>query len=398
MNKRASFYFLILFSASLTMAGPGNGFIENKNQWSCDIDFVANVPGGQMVVRTGQFTYSFLDYEKCNEAHDQTHLPFNEVNPNAGYNKEIAGRTVSVKFLNSNSTSEPSLFNRYNTYYNYFLGTNPEHWAAKAYAYGEIKYNSFYEGIDLKLYSKGSSIKYDLVVAPEADPQQVRIQYEGANAFALEGEDFVIDAEFVKIIEKKPISFQWINGEKRFVATHYLLEGNQLSFVFPDGYDNCYELVIDPLLIFSTYSGFTADNWGSTATPGENGNLYSAGVTNETTYGGNFPAFNSESSAGPFQVNYGGNYDIAVFKYDSAGQNMLYASFLGGVDSESPHSLFMNEAEELIILGTTSSPNFPTTAGAVDRTFKGGGGVVNHVVPYNNGSDIFVAKISRLLT
>ncbi|MFZ1808891.1 MAG: PKD domain-containing protein [Cyclobacteriaceae bacterium] len=395
MGIRVTFYLLILLSARLVWGGPGNGFIENKNQWPCGVDFVANVPGGQMVIRSGQFTYSFLDYEKISESHDQTHLSFNEVNPNRGHNQQIAGRTVNVKFVNSNSTSAPTVSNQYKTYYNYFLGIDPEHWAAKAYAYGEVNYKSVYEGVDLKLYTLGANIKYDLIVASGADPQQIKIQYEGARFYALEGEDFVIDAEFVKIIEQKPISFQWINGEKRFVPTHYSLEGDQLSFTFPEGYDMCYELVIDPLLIFSTYSGFTADNWGSTATPGENGNLYSAGVTNETIYGGDFPAFNSESSAGPFQVNYGGNYDVAVFKYDSAGQNMLYASFLGGSDSESPHSLIMNETEELIILGTTSSSDFPTTAGAVDQTFKGGGGDTTHVVQYNNGSDIFVTKISK---
>ncbi|MCB0492092.1 MAG: gliding motility-associated C-terminal domain-containing protein [Cyclobacteriaceae bacterium] len=395
MGKRATFYFLMLFAARLTLAGPGNGFIENKNQWSCDIDFVANVPGGQMVVRTGLFTYSFLDYERINEAHDRTHLPFNEINPNEGTHDQIPGRTVNVRFLNSNSAASPYASARYDLYYNYFLGSNPENWAAKAYAYGEITYPSFYEGVDLKLYSKGSNIKYDLLVAPGADPGQIILEYEGAKSFSMENGDFVIDAEFVKIVEKRPISYQWINGEQRFVATNYSLDGNQLSFSFPEGYDSCYELIIDPLLIFSTYSGFTADNWGSTATPGENGNLYSAGVTNETTFGGDFPAFNSESSAGPFQVNYGGNYDVAVFKYDSAGQQMLYASFLGGSDSESPHSLIVNEAEELIILGTTSSSDFPTTAGAVDQTFQGGGGAITHVVPYNNGSDIFVTKISK---
>lgn len=394
MRKRAILYFFILFSAGVTIADPGNGFIENRNQWSCDIDFVANVPGGQMVVRPGRFTYSFLDYKKINEAHDRTHLPFNEINPNDGALDQISGRTVDVRFLNSNTAASPRASARYDLYYNYFLGS-PENWAAKAYAYGQVTYPSFYEGVDLKLYATGSNIKYDLYVAPGADPRQIMLEYNGASSLAMEDGDFVIDAEFVKIIEKNPISYQWINGEQRFVATTYVLEDNQLSFSFPEGYDPCYELVIDPLLIFSTYSGFTADNWGSTATPGENGNLYSAGVTNETTFGGNFPAFNAQSEAGPFQVNYGGNYDVAVFKYDSAGQNMLYASFLGGSDSESPHSLFMNEAEELIILGTTSSSDFPTTAGVVDQTYAGGGGAIAHVVPYNFGSDIFVTKISK---
>ena len=80
--------------------------------------------------------------------------------------------------------------------------------------------------------------------------------------------------------EKKPVAYQYINGKKVMVPCTYSLKNGQITFSFPDGYDPCYELVIDPLLIFSTYSGSTADNWGSTATPGEKGNLYSAGVTN----------------------------------------------------------------------------------------------------------------------
>src|SRR5690606_6093379 len=130
---------------------------------------------------------------------------------------------------------------------------------------------------------------------------------------------------------------------------------NVVTFDFPDGYDSCEVLVIDPLLIFSTYSGSTADNWGSTATPGERGNLYSAGVTEEGG-GGSFPA-----TPGAFQTSSAGLYDIGILKYDSLGMQLLYATYLGGKASESPHSLVMNDDEELVLLGTTSSLDFPTT-------------------------------------
>jgi PKD repeat protein len=45
-------------------------------------------------------------------------------------------------------------------------------------------------------------------------------------------------------------------------------------------------------------------------------------------------------------------------------------------------------------LGTTSSTNFPTSASAFDRTYNGGV-PENNVIPYNNGSDIFVARVSK---
>ena len=191
------------------------------------------------------------------------------------------------------------------------------------------------------------------------------------------------------IIEQRPLAFQIIDGRKVVVECEFQLNENKLSFCFPKGYDECYELIIDPLLIFSTYSGSTADNWGSSATPGEKGNLYSTGITNHNNVGGFFPV-----TPGVFQTTYGGIYDVAILKYDSAGEQMLYASYLGGSDSESPHSLIMSDDEELMVLGTTSSIDFPTSTNAFDRDFNGGT-AVGHVLPFTNGSDIFVARISK---
>ncbi|MBX2940926.1 MAG: gliding motility-associated C-terminal domain-containing protein [Cyclobacteriaceae bacterium] len=391
MARINSFIFLFFISIE-AWCGPGNGFIENKNQWPCGVDFLASIPGGQMAVQAGNFNYFFLDYQKVEELHESTHSGFKEVSTTPD-NVQIKGRKVSVNFLNSNSVKAKAS-KPHSNYYNYFFGSNPDQWASRVYAYEELGYEGIYEGIDLKLYSKGSNIKYDLVVAAGVDPNQIQIKYDGALAMSLLKGDLIIDAELAEIIEMKPIAYQVIEGEKRYLKAAYMLEGNVVSFSFPEGYDNCYELVIDPLLIFSTYSGSQADNWGSTATPGEKGNMYSSGVTNHfvgPTFSGTFPA-----TPGAFQTNYGGIYDIAILKYDSAGQNLLYATYLGGSDSESPHSLVINENEELLVLGTTSSSNFPTTPSAYDRTYNDTGGLaINHVVTYSNGSDLFVAKISK---
>ncbi len=393
MTRRIASLFALLCCIITVHADPGNGFIENKNQWPCEIDFLADIPGGQMAIQAGRFNYFFLDYQRIDELHESTHAGFKEVY-NARENVEIEGRKVSVSFLGSNPNAIPVFSKKSKVYYNYFFGSNADTWASQVYAYREISYPEIYDGIDLKLYTLGNSIKYDLIISSGSDPKKIQIEYAGSESLQLSAGDLVIDAKLAEIIEKKPIAFQWINGEKKFIAAEYQLIEDRVSFNFPAGYDPCYELTIDPLLIFSTYSGSQADNWGSTATPGENGNVYSSGVTNHfvgQTFSGTFPA-----TAGAFQVNYGGLYDIAILKYDSTGQDLLYASYLGGTDSESPHSLVMNDNEELLVLGTTSSIDFPTTVGAYDQSYNEvGGGQVLHVVSYSNGSDIFVAKISK---
>ncbi|WP_276372094.1 PKD domain-containing protein [Chryseolinea sp. H1M3-3] len=394
MFRNYRFPFLVIgliFSEILASANatPGIKFIENKNQWPSSVHYAAKIPGGTMVIRPGTFQYYLLDENRMHELHERGHHDVVESSGRGELGEMINGHSISVSFLGANRASVPFPFGQSSEYYNYFIGNDHNHWASKAFGYDGFVYPSLYDKIDLKVYALDKQVKYDFILAPYADPSQIILEYAGAEKLTLSGQQLTVKTSVGDIIEQKPIAYQWIEGQKVTVPCEYQLIGNRLSFCFPQGYDPCYELTIDPLLIFSTYSGSTADNWGSTATPGENGNLYSAGVTSHVNAGGSFPA-----TPGAFQTTYAGLYDIAILKYDSAGKQLLYATYLGGVNSESPHSLVMNANEELILLGTTSSHNFPTSVSAIDRTFNGGTGV-SHVVEYTNGSDIVVSRFSK---
>lgn len=392
-NYKGLFLLWLLFSStSLWAIDPLRGikFIENKNQWPEQIHFSARVPGGRMFIQPQGFGYYFLDEPRLQQLHEQSHNGLNESDGNPG-DQMIDGQFVSVNFINSNNNSTPIPFGKSTEYYNYFLSADTCSWGVNAYAFEGFIYSSLYAGIDMKVYSSGINVKYDFIAAPGSDISQILLEYKGADGLEIDPTgDLTVKTSLGNIVEKKPLAFQFIDGKKVFVACKYNLKGNRLSFSFPEGYDPCYELIIDPLLIFSTYSGSTADNWGSTATPGENGNLYSAGVTNLLNAGGTFPA-----TSGSFQVNYGGIYDVGILKYDSTGQHLLYATYLGGTDTESAHSLVVNSKQELIVLGTTGSADFPTTLTAIDRSFNGGTVVNGVVVPYTNGTDIFVARIGQ---
>jgi hypothetical protein len=392
---RAGFGFLCLllnFVSQITAVGQvpvSIQFIENKNQWPEGIQFGARIAKGTMLIRPGEFDYYFLDQKKLDALHERTHERLGEADLQP-IDEPIDGQVVQVRFVGANTLAQPMPEQPLATYYNFFIGADTCSWAPHARAFGALKYKDLYDGIDMAIHSSGDFLKYDLIVGVGADPSSIGIAYTGADV-SLQGEDVHVKTPIFSMLEKKPVAFQQINGKRIDVACEYSLGNNIISFCFPNSYDPCYEIVIDPLLIFSTYSGSHADNWGSTATPGENGKLYSSGVTNHfvgSTFSGVFPA-----TAGAFQTTYGGVYDVAILKYDSLGQQLLYASYLGGAASESPHSLVMDANHDLIVLGTTSSSNFPTTAGVIDATFNGGTPEGN-VIGYNNGSDIFVAKIS----
>jgi hypothetical protein len=369
--KRFVIAAVILLLSLVALAGPPNriAFVENKNQWDCDVYYASRVPGGNMLLRPGAFRYILLDNQHLNERHHRSHHSDHNGHEHTA-SAMVDAVMIDVAFIGANDQAIPVPSGRSMEYYNFFVGSDPSRWASEAYAYSQVVYPGFYHGIDLKVYRHGDDVKYDYIVAPGSDPSQIRVKYSGMDKLVLDRGNLYVRTTLGDIIERQPYAYQVIGNEACSVAVEFTLDNGEVSFVFPNGYDPCYELVIDPLLIFSTFSGSTADNWGSTATPGEKGNLYSAGVTNHfvgNLFSGTYPA-----TPGAFQTTYGGIYDIGILKYDSVGQTLLYASYLGGANSESPHSLVVNHRSELIVLGTTSSSNFPTTEGAHDRSFKGG--------------------------
>lgn len=366
-------------------------FIENGKQWPAGVDFGARVPGGRLFIKPNQFEITLLSEEDNHKHTDVVHSGLSEANgrPSPDDANLVNGHVVHITLLGADETAAPQPFGLSKEYFNFFLGNDRASWTTRAKGYSGITYPEIYKGIDLKITSVQQHLKYDFIVEPGADPSQLLLQYCGADALTLDNGNLIIKTSVGTVIEKKPYTYQVIKGRQVEVASRYRLMNDVLHIEFPAGYDSCYELVIDPLLIFSTFSGSTADNWGSTATPGENGNLYSSGIM-RGALGGTFPA-----TPGAFQTTYAGGYDVALLKYDSTGSQLLYASYLGGSSNETPHSMVMDGNGDLLVFGTTSSLNFPVTPGVVSPSFNGGFDVFSDVIErYPNGSDMFVARIS----
>lgn len=380
---------VLLFISTQVVGQEVNGlrFIENKGQWDSDIDFQALVPGGRVGVSPNGFSIVVLNLEEMEHRHMASHgepLAVNEFD--GGISDDgIDGHYFKINFVGANSNVKPIATASLQGHHNYFLGSDSCRWASHAKAYGSILYQNVYEGVDFKVSSVGQDLKYDFIVRPGADPSQIKIEYAGLEALELSGFNLALKTSVRTLIDQRPVSYQ----SNQNISTEYLLNDNVVSFYFANGYDECEELLIDPLLIFSTYSGSTADNWGSTATPGEHGTLYSAGVTTQSL-GGFFPA-----TPGAFQTTNRGSFDMGIIKYDSAGTQFLYATYLGGEHNDSPQSLVVDRASgDLIVLGISSSPNYPTSINAFDNSFNLGTPVSNRVLNTTDLWDIVLTRLS----
>lgn len=375
-----------LLGSTGVMATNPVPFVENKNQWAQEFHFGGEFPQVRMMLKDASIY--FLQHQSVPDDSKIDKLP------TYGFDETLhhgTGTTAYTSFeLVFHQALQPRLEarNKRKTIYNYFLGEDPSRWAEAARSFGEVWYRNVYRGIDLKVYSEDGLPKYDWVVAPCGDPRQVRFSYKGVRAVTIRNEELVIENAFGEVVETKPYAYQVVNGVRRTVPAAFEIDNDEVQFVFPSGYDPNYELVIDPFLIFSSYSGSTLDNWGNAATPDNHGNLYSGGMVSGPVQGLQYP-----TTPGAYQtVHHGGTWDVGILKYDSVGFDVLYVTYLGGNGAETPQSLVVNKNNELLILGATSSNNFPGAKGA----FKGGFFVDPlHGVQYNGGTDLFIARLSE---
>ncbi len=389
MKNISFFAFVSIFVSNALIAQTYQGiiFIENKGQWADKVRFAADIPGGKLFIEEATLTYSFVNPNHSVKNLFHSHLLASSTSITAQER-----HVMKVEFLNAENQMHAKGVNPLITTYNYFLGSDTTQWASGAQGYKKVVIDNLYEGINLEISSDADRLKYDFKLASGANPNCIQMQYKGTLAMELNEETLHITTPYHTLTEVIPASFASCGNFTRNIESRYRLEGRTVSFEV-NNIEPEESLVIDPLLIFSTYSGSVADNWGNTATYDDAGNAYAAGMANSSrggNYLGEFPA-----TSGAFQEESGGGWDVAILKFDSAGQNLLYATYLGGVGTEVPQSLLVNQQGELLILGITGSSNFPVTSNAYDPSYNGG---TNHQlmggVDFENGADLFIAKIS----
>ncbi len=387
--------FLFFLSISITSYGSKvTRFIENKGQWHQDVKFKASIPGGDIYVLKNKLKYVF--YQKGKEGHNE-HFDKNTPALRSG-GRELSRlfHAIEVSFENASSMSLTKGTGSSPEQLNYFIGNKSEHWATGVKSYTTVVIENLYIGIDFVIYSNDQGLKYDFIVSPGADPTGIRMNYKGQNELKIHDGRLVVGTVHGYFFENEPLTYSETASGKIPVRAEYTLENSRIGFNLPDGYDDHQKLVIDPELIFSTFSGSAADNWGFTATFDDEGNLYSGGIVNNVGY----PVTN-----GVYQSDHGGEWDVGILKYDSTGKKLLWATYLGGDFTETPQSIIVNKKGELVIYGTTSSPDFPMTDNSFQKSFMGGypiydtAGVQNPRlvggVSFRNGSDIFLAILGN---
>jgi len=370
--------FAFLLPASALKAQFSNlEFVENKGQWDKRIKFLGQVSAGMFSVEQNGFMvvqHKPEDWAKIGElAHNHG---TSQIARNSSFT--IHSHAYKVEFLNGNKIAEVIPDKPLPGYNNYFIGNDPSKWATDCKVYGGITVKEVYPNVDVRYYSNAGAVQYDLIVKPGADISRIALKYDGADKLELKNRELVIGTSAGNLKELSPYTYQVDEGGRKQVNCKYILKNNVVTFDVK-GYDKSSTLIIDPSLVFCSFTGSTADNWGFTATYGPDGSMFGGGIVFS---GGSFPV-----SPGAFQTNFAGGgggwgaFDIGIIKLSPNGSNRMYATYLGGSGNEMPQSIICDPQGNLIVAGRSNSGDYPVKPA---NNLKGTGG----------GFDIIVTKIN----
>jgi len=343
-------------------------FVENRGQWNESVKFKG-------VMNNGAFFLTEKGFRVLQSKPEDLQKLYLFHGVSSGSTKNTAAKSVippkdkdvvtvhshvyDVQFLNARTpviTADKPL----SAYNNYFIGNDSSKWKGYCRIYQAVTYQNIYPGIDIRYYTNEGRVKYDIVVHPGADLSRLAMRYDGVDGLQVRNEQLVIKTSVGEIRELSPYAYQVAGGLKKEIGCRFKVTGKIVQFSI-DNYSRSATLIIDPTLVFSTFAGSTADNWGYTATYGPDGSFYAGGIV---LGGEGFP-----TSPGAYSTTYNngtsdeegiGSYDMGIIKFSPNGSNRIYATYIGGRVNEQPHSLVVDPQGNLVVAGRTDSPDYPT--------------------------------------
>lgn len=403
----------LLFLLSLTdvfsQSVAPYSFMENNGQWEDGVRYKSEISNGSLILSDHGLLFGLVNEQQQQEVYDHYRGHSHHRKSDSRNSKVIQEdlpltvqkHNVFLEFVNSLNPRIKSSKGII-TKANFFLGQDTSKWARNVGVFNKVVYEGVYEGIDWQIESKENHFKHEFIVSPGSNPNDIVLQYHGADSVYVVFNQLYVKTSVVDIIEHKPVAFQITKKGKEYIPCEFKVEKGQVRFNLGK-YNKRLPLVIDPELIFSTLSGSTADSWGNSACVDNGGNLYgvgtvflrtisSGGVIDRDGFPTTVGAFQSVIAVDETSSQVNTFTDIGVMKFSPDGSQLLFATYIGGRECDVPTSSVVDDNGDLYILAVTSSNNLPNAF----NTFSGGLPAVPgtyHTFP--SGTDIAVIKLNQ---
>ncbi len=261
----------------------------------------------------------------------------------------------------------------------YFIGNDPSKSRTGVAQYARVRYRNVYPGVDVIFYGTRQRLEYDLIVAPGVDVSKIAWEFSGGGKLQLDPRgDLVLKTSGGELRQARPRVYQEAHGGRQFVDCDYVVKGRHSVGFRVAKYDSSKPLIVDPTLAFTTYLAGSNVDFIQGLAIDTSGNLYVVGQTNSTS----FPV-----TTGVVQTKIGGGIDFFVAKLSSSG-TVIYCTYVGGSGNEFPTGIAVDASGNAYITGSTSSKDYPVTAGVVQGTFQ------SAPPPSSTGSNAVLTKLN----
>ncbi|MBI3257923.1 MAG: hypothetical protein HYZ54_00330, partial [Ignavibacteriae bacterium] len=248
------------------------------------------------------------------------------------------------------------------SYYNYILGDEKSKWAGYVPIYNEVIRHDIYNGIDQRLYFDGSYMRYDFIVAPNSNSQDIILRYNGAKGVSINPNgELVLQTSIGDVVQQKLYAYQIVGNEKKQVECSFVskTEGN-IGFKL-ENYDRTKPLVIDPLLYSTFIGGGDMDEANKIVLDLDN-NPIIVGTTKST---------NLPTHVGSYDMDSQGQNDVFVAKFTSDLSDLIFCTYYGGSSFDFATACAVDIVGSVIFGGRTFSNNLPHKNGEFDNTHSG---------------------------
>ncbi len=256
----------------------------------------------------------------------------------------------------------------------YLKGASPEAWIRNVEHVSDVRYEQVYPGIDLLYTWEDAHLRYDFVVAPNADPSVIKLAFVGASDISI-GEDQQLQVKLpeVTLNNRAPYVYQHTEQGLRTIDGHFeVAENGEVSFALTQAHDPAKMLVIDPVIEFTQYMGGSGEDIGNGLAVNPDGTVWVTGTTDSLDF----------STIGEIDDSNNGGIDVFLTRLSATGA-VLSATYLGGSEDDIAHVVAVDSTGNPHIGGYTLSSDFPsvnaaqpTFAGAESNVFGAGDGFV----------------------
>lgn len=340
-------------SISSTLAGLPISFETNRGQASPGVRFLARGSGYTLLLSPTDAVMRFA--------------------PAAGHDA-----AVRLHLLGANPHPGVVGLNRLPGTVNYFIGNKPSRWRTNIPTYGRVEYRDVYPGINLVFYGRQGHLEYDWVVKPGSSAQSIRVRIQGTAVgqrsrvsrlplWVDRRGDLVAGRGAAALRQLRPAIYQQAGSGRTAISGRYVLDGKDTVRFQVGSYDTHRPLVIDPVLVYSTYLGGSGNDVANGIAVDAAGNAYITGNTDSPGYGGTilFPTTPGALQTTKPGSSFSTNAFVSKINTNASGApSLVYSTYLGGSGFDDSYAIAIDPSGNAYVTGDTSSFNFPTTSNA----------------------------------